>query len=96
MLGYTDFFVICAGNTDRQTRRSTTPSTGPEEGAGILPRRVEGLPSALGAMDYLDVVVHVFTPETRALLRARAALGDVPRAAYEPGQPELEQIAASG
>jgi ribosome-associated protein len=27
IVSYTDFFVICSGNTERQTRRSTTPST---------------------------------------------------------------------
>ena len=43
---------------------------------GLLPGRVEGRRQADWIlMDYLDVVVHVFTPETRELLPARAALG---------------------
>ena len=27
MIGYADYFLICSGRTDRQTRPSTTPST---------------------------------------------------------------------
>ena len=64
---------------------------------GLLPRRVEGLGEARWVlMDYLDVVVHVFTPDTRGFYRLEQLWGDVPKHVYEPGQPELEQIAVSG
>jgi ribosome-associated protein len=35
-------------------------------------------------MDYLDVVVHVFTPETRAYYRLEQLWGEVPSRAWEP------------
>jgi ribosome-associated protein len=79
--GYTDFFVICSGNTDRQTKAIHDGihfALKKEE--GLLPRRVEGLTEARWIlMDYLDVVAHVFTPETRDFYRLEALWGDVPR-----------------
>ncbi len=43
---------------------------------GILPRRVEGVTQAHWIlMDYLDVVVHVFTPEMREYYRLETAVG---------------------
>lgn len=79
--GYTDFFVICSGNTDRQTKAI---HDGIHEGLkkehGLLPKRVEGAAEARWIlMDYLDVIVHAFTPETRAFYRLEALWGDVPR-----------------
>jgi ribosome-associated protein len=46
---------------------------------GIRPRRVEGLPKgAWILMDYLDVVVHIFTPATREFYRLEALWGEAP------------------
>jgi ribosome-associated protein len=46
---------------------------------GLLPRRVEGLPEAHWIlMDYLDVVVHVFTPDTREYYRLEQLWGEAP------------------
>lgn len=80
VLGYTDFFLVCSGNTARQTK-------GIHDGIhqtlkddhGLLPRRVEGLREARWIlMDYLDVVVHIFTPETRDFYRLEQLWGEVP------------------
>ena len=80
VLGYTDFFVICSGNTDRQTKAIHDGiHYGLKKDHGLLPRRVEGLPQAHWVlMDYLDVVVHVFTPETRAFYRLEQLWGEAP------------------
>jgi len=43
-------------------------------------------------MDYLDVVVHVFTPETREFYRLDQLWGEVPRLPLDPD--ELTQLAA--
>jgi ribosome-associated protein len=79
MIGYADYFVICTGRTDRQTRAI---HDGIHEGMkerGILPRRVEGLSEARWIlMDYLDVVVHVFTPDTREYYRLEQLWGEAP------------------
>ena len=45
----------------------------------ILPRAVDGAAEAEWIIaDYLDVVLHVFTPETRAFYRLEDLWGDVP------------------
>ncbi|HSD78024.1 MAG TPA: ribosome silencing factor [Solirubrobacteraceae bacterium] len=86
--GYTDHFVICSGGSDRQTKAI---HDGIHEGLkkqhGVLPRRVEGLSEARWIlMDYLDVVVHVFTPETRDFYRLESLWGDVPRRVFDPAE----------
>ena len=83
ILDYTDRFIICSGNTDRQTKAI---ADGVQEGLkkdhGIMPRRIEGLPEARWIlMDYLDVVVHVFTPEAREYYRLEQLWGEAPKRA---------------
>jgi ribosome-associated protein len=94
--GYTDFFVVCAGNTDRQTKAIHDGiHKALKDDHGRLPRRVEGLTEGKWVlMDYLDVVVHIFTPDTRAHYRLEQLWGDVPSRKYAPGQPELPASAA--
>src|SRR5437763_6884273 len=79
-IGYTDYFVICSGRTDRQTKAiHDAIHSGMKSEHGLLPRRVEGLPQARWIlMDYLDVIVHVFTPETRAYYRLEPVWGEAP------------------
>ena len=83
VLGYTDYFVICSGNTDRQTKAIHDGiHQGLKKGNGLLPRRVEGLNEARWIlMDYLDVVVHVFTPEARDFYRLEQLWGEAPKRA---------------
>ena len=71
VLGYTDYFVVCSGNTERQAKAIHDGiHLGMKQEHGLLPRRVEGVgESRWILMDYLDVVVHVFTPETRDFYR---------------------------
>jgi ribosome-associated protein len=83
VLGYTDFFVVCSGNTDRQTKAIHDGiHQGLKNEHGLLPRRVEGLAEARWIlMDYLDVIVHVFTPEAREFYRLEQLWGEAPRRA---------------
>jgi ribosome-associated protein len=81
ILGYADEFVVCTGNTERQTKAI---HDGIREGMkgdhGVIPRRVEGLPQGSWIlMDYIDVIVHVFTPETRDYYRLEQLWGEAPR-----------------
>jgi ribosome-associated protein len=81
MLGYTDYFVICTGRSDRQVKAI---HDGIHEGLkrrhGLLPRRVEGASQAQWVlMDYLDVVVHVFTTEKRDFYRLEQLWGEAER-----------------
>ena len=79
--GYTDFFLICSGGSDRQTKAIHDGiHQGLKKEHDTLPRRVEGLTEARWIlMDYLDCVVHVFTPDTRDYYRLEQLWGDVPR-----------------
>jgi ribosome-associated protein len=86
VLGYTDMFVIATGTSDRQAKAIHDGiHQALKERYGLLPRRVEGLAEATWIlMDYLDVVVHVFTPETREYYRLEQLWGEVPRHDYAP------------
>jgi len=88
VVGYSDFFVIASGGTERQTKAIHDGiHQGLKERHGLLPRRVEGVGEARWIlMDYLDVIVHVFTPETRAYYRLEQLWGEVPSRAWEPGR----------
>ncbi len=87
VLGYTDYFVVCSGNTDRQTKAIHDGiHQGLKDDHGVLPRRVEGLTESRWVlMDYLDVVVHVFTPDARAFYRLEQLWGEVPARAVGTG-----------
>jgi ribosome-associated protein len=81
ILGYADYFVICSGNSDRQTKAIHDGiHEGMKHDHGQFPRRVEGLPQATWILlDYIDVVVHVFTPEVRDYYRLEQLWGEAPR-----------------
>ena|ERR1700754_461934 len=80
VLGYADYFVVASGNTDRQVKAiHDAVHMEMKQRHGLLPRRVEGLPQANWVlMDYLDVVVHIFTPETREFYRLEQLWGEAP------------------
>ena len=81
ILGYTDFFVICTGNTQRQVKAIHDGiHEARKKEHGLFPRRVEGLPEARWVlMDYLDVVVHALTHEAREFYRLEHLWGEAPR-----------------
>ncbi len=83
LLGYTDHFVIATGNTERQVKSIHDGILeGMKHDHGLHPRRVEGLPEARWIlMDYLDVVVHLFTPEARDYYRLEHLWGEAPKQA---------------
>jgi ribosome-associated protein len=78
--GFTDFFVVCSGRSDRQVKAiHDAIHAGMKAEHALLPARVEGLTQARWVlMDYLDVIVHVFTPETRAYYRLEQLWGEAP------------------
>ena len=79
MVSYTDFFVICSGRSERQTKAIHDAVYEALKGSGVLPRRVEGArESRWVLMDYLDAVVHVFTPDAREFYRLEQLWGEAP------------------
>jgi ribosome-associated protein len=81
IVGYTDYFLLCSGNTERQTKAiHDAIHLGLKQDEGLLPRRVEGVGQASWILlDYFDVIVHVFTPETRDFYRLDRLWGEAPR-----------------
>lgn len=80
VVGYTDWFVVCTGNTDRQVKAiHDAIHEGCKRDHGLLPRRVDGVAAAQWVlMDYLDVIVHIFTPQTRDFYRLEQLWGEAP------------------
>jgi ribosome-associated protein len=87
VLGYTDYFLVCSGNTGRQAKAIHDGILeGLKHDHQLLPRRVEGSAQAGWIlMDYLDVVVHIFIPETREFYRLEQLWGEVPARAAGAG-----------
>lgn len=83
VLGYTDYFIVATGNTERQVKGiHDAIHRGMKDDHGLLPRRVEGLTESRWIlMDYLDVVVHLFTPDARQYYRLEQLWGEVPKRA---------------
>jgi ribosome-associated protein len=82
---YTDFFVLATGRNARQTKAifDEVHSQLKQE-AKLLPRAVDGAAEADWIIaDYLDVVLHVFTPDTRDFYRLEDLWGDVPAVELE-------------
>jgi ribosome-associated protein len=82
---YTDFFVICTGQNARQTKAIFDEVHARlKQDEGQLPRSVEGADEARWIIaDYLDLVLHVFTPDARAYYRLEDLWGDVPQLELE-------------
>ncbi len=85
IVSYTDYFLICTGRSDRQARAiHDAIHAGMKSTYGLLPRRVEGVTESRWILlDYLDVVVHIFTPETREYYRLEQLWGEAPARGYE-------------
>ena len=77
--GFTDFFVICSGANDRQARAIADHLRQQLKAEGIVPRGVAGEREGTWILlDYLDAVVHVFTPAAREFYGLEELWGDVP------------------
>ena len=76
---YTDFFVLATGQNPRQTKAIWDEVHFRMKQDGAIPVAVDGEREASWIVaDYLDVVLHVFTPEAREYYRLEELWGDVP------------------
>jgi ribosome-associated protein len=77
---YTDYFVICTGGNPRQAKaiyEEVRERLKREE--KLVPHHVHGAEQTGWILaDYLDVVLHVFTPEARDYYRLEELWSDVP------------------
>ncbi len=84
VVSYTDYFVVASAETERQTRRIVEEVLDKmrEEGYRPRSRRVdEG--TAWISLDFLDVVVHVFTDEARDFYRLESLWRGAPQEHWE-------------
>ncbi|MET0562046.1 MAG: ribosome silencing factor [Gaiellaceae bacterium] len=82
---YTDFFVLATGQNPRQTKAIWDEvHERLKHDEGSLPRSVAGERDGRWIVgDYLDVVFHVFTPESRDYYRLEELWGDVPSIEFD-------------
>jgi ribosome-associated protein len=63
---FTDFFVVCTGQTARQVNAIADAVEAALKKTGVRPEHIEGTAKADWVlMDYFDFIVHVFTPDCR-------------------------------
>jgi ribosome-associated protein len=81
LVSYTDFIVICSARNERQAAAiSDEVGLRLKKEAELLPRQVEGEGAAGWVLlDFLDCVLHVFTPEARSRYRLEQLWEDAPR-----------------
>lgn len=80
LVGYTDFLLICTARNERQAKAIHDDVYHRLKRDGVLPARVEGEREANWIlMDYLDCVLHVFTPEQRDRYRLEVLWGEAER-----------------
>jgi ribosome-associated protein len=86
-----DYFVICTGRSDRQVKAIHDGiHLGMKTEHGMLPARVDGVGQAQWVlMDYVDVIVHIFTPELREFYRLEQLWGEAPSVAFAEPEPAL-------
>jgi ribosome-associated protein len=77
LVGYTDYLVICTARNERQAKAIHDEVYHRLKRDGWLPARVEGEREAEWVlMDYLDAVLHVFTPDLRERYRLDVLWGE--------------------
>ncbi len=84
LVSYTDYFVIASAETERQTRRVAEEIIEKMIEKGHRPRskRIEE-GTAWISLDFLDVVVHIFTDEARDYYRLESFWRSAPQARWE-------------
>ena len=80
LVSYTDYLVICTARNERQAKAIHDEIYHQLKRDGWLPARVEGEREAEWVlMDYLDAVLHIFTPELRERYRLDVLWGEAER-----------------
>ena len=80
LVSYTDYLVICTARNERQAKAIHDEIYHQLKRDGWLPARVEGEREAEWVlMDYLDAVLHIFTPALRERYRLEVLWGEAER-----------------
>jgi ribosome-associated protein len=77
---FTDFFLVCSGQNQRQVHAIADAIEESLKAARIRPSHIEGYDRAEWVlMDYFTFIVHIFTPQTRAFYSLERLWGDAER-----------------
>ena len=77
---FTDFFILCSGNSQRQVKAIADAVEEALRTAKLRPAHIEGYDRADWIlMDYFSFIVHVFTPHTRSFYALERLWGDAER-----------------
>ena len=77
---FTDFFVLCSGQNQRQVKAIADAVEETLRASKVRPAHVEGYDRAEWVlMDFFTFIVHVFTPQTRAFYALERLWGDAER-----------------
>jgi len=97
LVAYTDFLVICSARGERQARAIVDEvRLRVKREAGLLPGGVDGGGEAgWTILDYLDCVLHVFTPEARERYGLEDLWRDAPRLELDLDAPEASSAASA-
>jgi ribosome-associated protein len=77
---FTDFFVLCSGQNNRQVKAIADSVEDTLRQAGVRPAHVEGYDRADWIlMDFFSLIVHVFAPHTRDFYALERLWGDAER-----------------
>ena len=82
---FTDYFVIATGRNPRQTAAIWDEVHGRmKHDHRLIPRTADGTKEGTWILaDYLDVVLHVFTPDSREFYKLEELWNDVPAVELE-------------
>lgn len=97
LVAYTDYLVICTARSERQARAIVDEvRLLVKREAGLLPGGVDGGDEAgWTILDYLDCVLHVFTPEARERYGLEELWRDAPRLELDLDAPEAPEAASA-
>lgn len=97
LVAYTDFLAICTARSERQAKAIVDEvRLRVKREAGILPGGVDGGGDAgWTILDYLDCVLHVFTPEARERYALEELWRDAPQLELELDAPEAPEAASA-
>lgn len=96
LVAYTDFLAICTARNERQARAIVDEvRTRVKRESGLLPSGTDGGGEAgWTIIDYLDAVMHVFTPEARDRYQLEDLWHEAPRLELVFDEPEAPSAAA--
>lgn len=97
LVAYTDFLAICTARSERQAKAVVDEvRLRVKRETGLLPGGVDGGGDAgWTILDYLDCVLHVFTPEARQRFGLEDLWHEAPRLELDFDAPESSEAASA-